>query len=535
LPDNRAVVTWFSYPPEGEAGSQAWMIGNGAIDGSRIMFDEMLRPVGAVFGPDFNPNSVVRQAWGTLELTFLDCNTATAAWSGPEGFGDGGMDLARLSQIDDVECDAGTVAEPDRVISGRSGAWYDPAHDGEGWMLEMLGDGRMVVYWFTYDDQGRQAWMIGEATVAGKTLWVENLFVTGGARFGDAFRKDDVVLERWGSLGFHFDDCSQGTVRYASSDERFGEGALKPVQLAQLASTSCDEPEPVAPLVGGTWRLSTETDVAVTETASAAAAGFVYTGGGYRHLIRFQRFDPLSGSYTEMPELPDHRHHPMMTSDGRDIFLAGGYTSNFSDEVPGRNLWRFDTAASAWEILPDMPRTRAAGAAVYLHGRIFVVGGEGPGSEMQSYDIRTGEWTLYPGDAGMIFDHMQAVVFENEIWWMGGRTDRTFGRVLIWNPVTLEWRDGPPLIFPRAGFAAKVVQGQIFVVGGEVLDSLSLVRTTEVFAPGADAWVLGQSPPVAVHGTTGSSLNGNFVLTAGSEIAGRLGENRATQIFLPAE
>ncbi len=30
LPENNAVVTWFTYPPEGEEGDQAWMLGTSA-------------------------------------------------------------------------------------------------------------------------------------------------------------------------------------------------------------------------------------------------------------------------------------------------------------------------------------------------------------------------------------------------------------------------------------------------------------------------------------------------------------------------
>ncbi len=513
LSEGRAVVTWFTYPPEGEDSEQAWMIGTGNTEDKRIVITEMLRPMGATFGPEFDPETVVRKDWGNLEITFADCDSANATWAGPPDFGSGSMDLTRLSAIDDVECDPETASEPDRVIAGRSGPWYDPGHDGEGWMLEMLGDGRMVVYWFTYDDQGRQAWMIGEARVEGRTFWVEDLFITRGTRFGDAFRKEDVVLDHWGSFGFLFEDYKQAKMRYASTDERFGEGTLTPFQLAQLSATDCAEPPPIEPLTAGSWHLSTDTDVAFTETASAGAGGFIYTGGGIGHFSRFQRFDPASESYSELSNLPAQRHHPMMASDGHNLYMAGGYISRMANENAGNNFWRFNPDGGEWEILPDLPKARAAGAAVYMLGRIWVMGGIGTGSEMQSYDIRTGEWALFPSAQGMIFDHMQAVAFENELWWMGGRTNATFNRVKIWNPVSREWREGPPMFFPRAGFAAGVVRGQIMVAGGERLDGMTLIDSMEVFAPGADGWVPGPAPPIAVHGTTGAVVDGTFLFT----------------------
>ena len=35
-------------------------------------------------------------------------------------------------------------------------------------------------------------------------------------------------------------------------------------------------------------------------------------------------------------------------------------------------------------------------------------------------DVQSGEWESFPGAVGVPADHMQAVAFENEIWWLGG-------------------------------------------------------------------------------------------------------------------
>ena len=74
------------------------------------------------------------------------------------------------------------------------------------------------------------------------------------------------------------------------------------------------------------------------------------------------------------------------------------------------------------------------------------------------------------------------------------------------------------------------------VAGGEINDNapFQLTPSLEVFAPGAHSWVFGSRPPVAVHGTTGAVVNGEFVLVGGSDIAGRTSQNRATQVLTPA-
>jgi hypothetical protein len=172
-----------------------------------------------------------------------------------------------------------------------------------------------------------------------------------------------------------------------------------------------------------------------------------------------------------------------------------------------------------------------------MHNRVWVVGGVGAGTDLQSYDVRTGEWELFSGASGRFASHIQAVAFENEIWWLAGRTanqDSTTNTVQIWNPVSREWRAGPPMNHARGGHAAGLVQGQIIVVGGEVFEIPGLTWTLEVFAPGADSWVFGPSSPVSVHGTTGAVVNGELVLIAGSDIAGEVSRNRATQVLRPA-
>ncbi len=359
--------------------------------------------------------------------------------------------------------------------------------------------------------------------------------ISGGTHFGENFRTEDVELKFWGEAGFLFDDCNNARMRYDSVDLRFNEGTLVPVKLLGLAMTSCEEPPPVAPLNAGSWRLSSDMGRSMTEMYSASVDGRVFTGGGYGGFTYYDRWDPDSGSHTELAPSPEPRHHIMMASDGTDIYVAGGYQSRLENENPSNTFWRYDPVANSWEVLPNMPRVRAAGAALHLMGRIWIAGGTGIGNELLAWNLRTESWEMYPGTAGLLVDSMQAVPFENEIWWMGGRTNITTNAVWIWNPVSLEWRQGPPMIKERAGHAAKVVQGQIMVSSGEVIDVMpgSLVEALEIFAPGATEWVQGPSAPVPVHGTSGAESNGSFVIVAGSDVAGANGDNRATQVYDP--
>ncbi len=534
LPGGKAVVTWFTYPPMGAPGQQAWMLGVGDVANGKITINHMEQPTGATFGPGFDPADVVRLDWGSLTLTFHNCGSATAAWSGPPAYGSGQMSLVRLSSIDDVGCNPTSPDVEDRVISGRSGAFFDPAHDGEGWMIEVLDDGRVVVYWFTYDDMGNQAWMIGVAKLDGRTLWIDELLQPHGARFGNAFDPDDIEFDEWGSLGMVYDSCDDGGLRYDSLKPEFGAGTLLPVRLAMLGSTSCAEPGPVPPLNGGSWSYDPSKPMPdpVGESVSVGVGDQVYLFGGWGGLDRLRRFDPASGTFTDLPAPPEGRHHPMLATDGQSLYQLGGY---FGKQEALKNFWRFDLASETWEILPDLPEGRAAGAAVYAHGRVYLVSGNGIGSQLHAWDLRREQWMSFDGGPFFGGDHSNAVVFENEIWQMGGRSGAESNRVKIWNPVTETWREGPTMSDVRSGFAARVVQGQIMVAGGELIDSaVAIVPSLEIFAPGADDWVKGPNLAVAVHGVSGASAGGTLVLLGGSAQPGSVNSNGAVQIYHPA-
>jgi len=163
--------------------------------------------------------------------------------------------------------------------------------------------------------------------------------------------------------------------------------------------------------------------------------------------------------------------------------------------------------------------------------------GVGVGLDMQSYDVQTGEWQSFPGAVDVPQDHMQAVAFENEIWWLGGRDAQTSNEVRIWNPVTRAWRAGPALQFARAGFAARVVQGQIMVTGGERTELVPLPAGAldGDIRPGRRGLGAGSATAIAVHGHDGAVVGGAFILVAGSTVAGTTSTNRATQIYAPAE
>jgi hypothetical protein len=256
LSRTRALVYWFTYDREGR---QRWMIGVGDIEGSRILFDELLTTSGGRFGTDFDPQDVINTTWGTLEFEFTSCDNATATYAGPPDFGTGSLNLQRRSRIFGEDCHGANSAPIgtgiDSLNAGFSGSWYDRSHDGEGFTIEILDEQSALIYWFTYDQEGNQAWMLMEAQIEGATIHAGDVQITSGGRFGANFDPADVVLERWGEATFTLEQCRNqsgrfaGRMSYVPPSDFGAEGTQSLDRLSRIDGVECDLP----PGLTGWW------------------------------------------------------------------------------------------------------------------------------------------------------------------------------------------------------------------------------------------------------------------------------------------
>lgn len=108
-----------------------------------------------------------------------------------------------------------------------AGSWYNPQRSGEGFQLEVLEDGRGVVYWFGYDatDPQRQSWLVGAGSFAGNVLEVDLVQPVGGG-FGADFDPDAVERTPWGTLRLTLASDGTGEAEWSSSRPGFGAGSF---------------------------------------------------------------------------------------------------------------------------------------------------------------------------------------------------------------------------------------------------------------------------------------------------------------------
>ncbi len=231
LNETTAGFYWFSYPPVGGDGQQLWLISVGEINGNTYTFDNVRIASGAVFGAGFDPADIVREFWGTLEFVFSDNDTAVVSYAGPPEFGSDSYNIQRFVRLD-------REAETAVLPAGISGSWFDPQTNGEGWVIEVISATQVVIYWFTFDENGNQAWNGGVADIVGNTLVLPDSRDSMGAAFGDDFDSNDIQRRDFGSLTFVFDDCNSGSLTFNTVR---GNGVRDIQRITNLRGFSCED------------------------------------------------------------------------------------------------------------------------------------------------------------------------------------------------------------------------------------------------------------------------------------------------------
>jgi hypothetical protein len=234
LENDRAVMYWFTYDSEG---NQDWYVASGKVRGNYIEFPKLKQASGGEFGPGFDPDNITREVVGSASFIWSGCDTGTMSYR--IGTQHGRMQLNRITQLLGVECGIPRMQPlPEHALL--SGSWYDPSHDGEGYLVEALPDDRAVVYWFSYDPEGNRRWFFDAGKVIDGKLVFDNMRTTSGGVFGPDFDPNAVERPPWGTLELDL-DCNGGSATYSSTEEGFGAGVLNLVRLTSIDQFSCDQ------------------------------------------------------------------------------------------------------------------------------------------------------------------------------------------------------------------------------------------------------------------------------------------------------
>lgn len=229
LPDNRAVVVWFGYDGQGQ---QRWITGAGQVVGNRVDIPSAYLTTGGKFGSGFDPAAVQRKLWGELVFEFTtegnDATGATLVYNRLEGAKHGQVTLKRLTHNYQPE-----ASETMRNITG---TWFDPEHNGEGFIVQALSKTEATLHWFTYTATGDQAWLVGKGQIEGDTYSFPDMQITSMVSSGDDSKTTQVSRQTWGSVNLTVNSCQQLATQYQSQS---GSGKLTLKRLTVPVAVEC--------------------------------------------------------------------------------------------------------------------------------------------------------------------------------------------------------------------------------------------------------------------------------------------------------
>ncbi|MBC8170797.1 MAG: choice-of-anchor D domain-containing protein, partial [Anaerolineae bacterium] len=297
-----------------------------------------------------------------------------------------------------------------------------------------------------------------------------------------------------------------------------------------------------------TWSNVAAQPFSNSEAQSVVVKGKLYSFGGFDSTKacctptrRVYVYDPVANTWTNLLNMPKGLTHAGLTTDGTNIYYAGGYIENADQtgQAFGTNqVWRYNVGNNTYTALPNLPKSTSAGQLVYLNGKLHLIGGTSTDRLTDFPDHFTLDLNAYANNANTpwvditvtaplpnVRQHAAAVVLNNKIYYIGGQKGHDGSLVPqddvhAYDPTTNSWTQVADLPAPRnhMGFSTFVLGGRIFVLGGQQNhgDAKAEVFAFDPTEGATGAWTTLNALPAARHSAAGGIINNAFYLSTGN-------------------
>lgn len=288
----------------------------------------------------------------------------------------------------------------------------------------------------------------------------------------------------------------------------------------------------LAPLPGGPRQ----------ECAVVTVDGKVYVLGGFDKgaevVATVEVYDPEKDAWTNAAPLPAPLHHANAAATGGKIYLLGSLRGDLFS-ASGES-YVYDPGADVWSKVASLPagRERGGGGVAVIGSHVYLAGGYRGGSvaDVDRYDTSTDSWEALP-PLPEARDHLVGAAVKGSFYAIGGRNGgigELRGQVDRFDPGAGTWGSGAPMLTPRGGAAAGVIDDRVLVVGGEgnKNDPFGVFAQNEAYDPAADAWSSGPPMKPAKHGSGGAVVGGKLYVPGGAKVQA-FGATDDVQVFAP--
>jgi len=203
------------------------------------------------------------------------------------------------------------------------------------------------------------------------------------------------------------------------------------------------------------------------------------------------------------------------------------------------DVYAIDPHAGVWLRGPSLPSPRQDSSVAEVGGRIFVIGGFGPGAQPTATTfvlepapgtdlnpspngpapptVPLGTWTTARSIPEAI-DHGAAAVLDGYIYVAGGTVEKLVtNKFWRYDPSDDSWASMPPLPVPRYAATMQAVDGKLYLFGGAASHGHD-ERSIEVYDPGARSWsLIDDALPSEREESETASFMGRIALVGGRD------------------
>ena len=215
-----------------------------------------------------------------------------------------------------------------------------------------------------------------------------------------------------------------------------------------------------------------------------------------------------------LSELPEPRYdHSAASWNDRIYIVAGRHEGNH------QSSWAFDPETGSYIDMPDLPQIQNGLGTAALGKYVYAIGGE------SEFGTAIGDvWALDPVEqtwsqkASMSSrKHPAVTVVDDRIYAIGGYSNGTRQSVEVYDPDEDNWSSGPSLNDARTAAMATVHQGDLYVLGGVDNDG-DFVTSVERLSEGAGSWEVVSGVSIeAAHGAAFSLGDDILAVLGGRE------------------
>jgi len=134
------------------------------------------------------------------------------------------------------------IAQDVVVTRNFTGGWDQIDHESQGISLQVIdqvsGDKRAVAYWFTFGDDDKSAWFLGDGSVIDNRIEMILYEASGIGFLEDNSPGNDQVVAV-GTMEIEFSGCDDGVVTFATNLAAVGSGTFPILRLTDLFNTDC--------------------------------------------------------------------------------------------------------------------------------------------------------------------------------------------------------------------------------------------------------------------------------------------------------